>query len=81
MVLSLEDMSGFGAVLHIAGSVLIVYGQTIVKVAHCIEESSGLGSTWLIPPGVHHNPRWYVVYRDLIIVQYTEESDNQTQAF
>lgn len=74
MVLSLEDMSGFGAVLHIAGSVLIVYGQTIVKVAHCIEESSGVGSTWLIPPGVHHHPQWYVFCKDLIIAQYIEES-------
>jgi hypothetical protein len=76
MVLSLEDMSGFGAVLHIAGSVLIVYGQTIVKVAHCIEESSGLGSTWLIPPGVRHHPRWYVVYKCLVIAQHTEHSND-----
>jgi hypothetical protein len=71
--LSLEDMSGIGALLHIAGSVLIVYGQTIVKVAHCIEESSGVGSTWLIPPGVHHHPQWYVLYKDLIIASIKEK--------
>ena len=59
MVLSLSDMSTFGALLHIAGSVLIVYGQTIVKVSHCIEESSGAGSTWLLP-SMHHHPQWWV---------------------
>lgn len=57
MVLSLADMSVVGALLHIAGSVLIVYGQTIVKVAHCIEDSSGLGSTWLLPP-LYNHPQW-----------------------
>ena len=57
MVLALEDMSVFGALLHVAGSVLIVYGQTMVKVAHCIEDSSSIPATWLLP-SVHHQPRW-----------------------
>ena len=61
MVLSLEDMSAVGALLHIAGSVLIVYGQTGVKVAHCIEESSGAGGTWLLPTRPHQ-PQWQVIY-------------------
>lgn len=61
MVLSLEDMSVFGALLHIAGSVLIVYGQTIVKVAHCIQETSGLSSTWLLPATLSQYPQWYVL--------------------
>jgi len=56
MVLALEDMGAIGALLHIAGSVLIVYGQTMVKVAHCIEDSSSATGTWLLPPG--QQPRW-----------------------
>jgi hypothetical protein len=59
MVLALEGLSSFGALLHVAGSVLIVYGQTVVKVAHCIEESSGTGSTWALPsPQQLQQPRW-----------------------
>jgi len=56
MVLSLEDMGAFGALLHVAGSILIVYGQTVVKVAHCIEDSSSMPGTWVIPGA--HQPRW-----------------------
>ena len=57
MVLALEGLSAFGALLHIAGSVLIVYGQTVVKVAHCIEESSGAASSWSLSP-LQHQQRW-----------------------
>lgn len=57
MVLAFQGLSAFGAVLHVAGSVLIVYGQTTVKVAHCIEESSAASSSWYLPP-LPHQPRW-----------------------
>jgi hypothetical protein len=57
MVLALEGLSAFGALLHIAGSVLIVYGQTVVKVAHCIEESSGAAGSWSLSP-LPHQQRW-----------------------
>lgn len=54
MVLALEGLSSVGVSLHIGGSVLIVVGQTVVKVAHCIAETSGTSSSWLIPA---HQPK------------------------
>lgn len=42
-------MGGMGALMHVAGSFLIVYGQTIVKVAHCIVDTSKAGNTWMVP--------------------------------
>lgn len=64
--LVLTDLSIFGSLMHILGSVLIVYGQTIVKVAHCIVESSSAGvagkhdSTWFLPGTtlVGRTPKW-----------------------
>ena len=48
MVGALVGLGAVGASLHVAGSVLIVYGQTLVKVAHCVAES-GCASTWALP--------------------------------
>ena len=42
------DVHGLGALMHVAGSLLIVYGQTVVKMAHCMEETSPVGQTWLV---------------------------------
>jgi hypothetical protein len=47
---ALHGLSAVGALLHIAGSVLIVVGQTVVKVGHCIEESSSVPLTWRLLP-------------------------------
>jgi hypothetical protein len=46
-----ESGGGIGSLMHIAGSFFIVYGQTIVKVTHCIVESSKAGNTWMLPSG------------------------------
>lgn len=46
----------FGIGLHLTGSVLIVFGQTVVKVAHCINESTTT-PTWFLPPTTVH-ARW-----------------------
>lgn len=45
------DLHGLGAVMHIVGSLLIVYGQTVVKMAHCMVETSMCGNTWLLRGG------------------------------
>ena len=60
MVKLLDDMSAFGAFMHVAGSLCIVYGQTVVKMAHCIVESSAVAGTWTIP-STGPRPRWYVL--------------------
>ena len=58
MVLALAGMSAFGALLHIAGSFFIVYGQTFVKVSHCIEETSSEAPSWSLS-SKSNQPRWY----------------------
>lgn len=55
---SLVGLGSLGAVLHILGSVLIVFGQASVKVAHSIIDSTGLPSTWQVPRGHLHPPLW-----------------------
>lgn len=45
------DLHGLGAVMHVVGSLLIVYGQTVVKMAHCMVETSMYGNTWLLRGG------------------------------
>ena len=43
--------SQFGVLLHVLGSFLIVYGQTIVKVSHVIVETSkGGANVWRVSP-------------------------------
>ena len=43
--------SQFGILMHVLGSFLIVYGQTIVKVSHLIAETSKDGVSWRRPDG------------------------------
>src|SRR5690242_1877487 len=62
LALSLESFSSLGATLHVGGSICIVFGQTVVKVAHCIAETSGVGTSWVIP-SKHPSPLWYVLHR------------------
>lgn len=59
MLGALQGFNLIGILLHGGGSVLIVYGQTLVKVGHCIEESSAAPSSWLLPkqPGASP-PLW-----------------------
>lgn len=49
MLTALSGIGAVGAGLHVGGSVLIVFGQTIVKVFHCIGESSPAEKGWLLP--------------------------------
>lgn len=54
------NMNGVGAMMHVAGSLLIVYGQTVVKVSHCIVESSMAGNSWTLQGhggGQYHHGR------------------------
>jgi hypothetical protein len=39
-----------GILMHVGGSLCIVYGQTMVKVAHCVVETSMSGNTWFLTP-------------------------------
>ncbi|KAL4445374.1 hypothetical protein ABPG77_011199 [Micractinium sp. CCAP 211/92] len=57
---ALLGLGGLGAALHIAGSILIVFGQASVKVAHAIVDSTGAPSAWAVPRGHphHHPPLW-----------------------
>ncbi|DBA96551.1 TPA: hypothetical protein ACH3X1_015422 [Trebouxia sp. C0004] len=50
MLSALQGTAALGAGLHIAGSLLIVYGQTLVKVAQLMEETSEAGRCWKLPP-------------------------------
>ena len=59
MLSALQGLSWLGAALHIGGSVLIVYGQTIVKVGHCIEDSSPYENSWLLPGHATATPLWW----------------------
>jgi hypothetical protein len=59
MVLILAGMGAFGAMLHITGSLLIVFGQTTVKISHCIEATSVEHSSWLLT-NTHPPPQWCV---------------------
>ena len=52
------DLSSLGAALHIGGSLLIVLGQTVVKIAHCIKGSSGLSPSWLGPSHLTPRAQW-----------------------
>lgn len=63
MVLGMLDIHGLGAVMHVAGSLLIVYGQTVVKVAHCMVESSSMGNTWFLFGGGGMNDQGSVKWR------------------
>lgn len=47
--MALFGMNSLGAVLHVGGSVGIVLGQTIVKKAHCIRETSNVSGSWAVP--------------------------------
>jgi hypothetical protein len=58
MELLLLHMSAFGALLHVLGSMLIVYGQTVVKMAHCMAESSAVGASWLVPTDLRAFQQW-----------------------
>lgn len=44
----------------LAGSVLIVTGQTVLKVSQLINESSSCKNTWKAErqPGQNHPPQW-----------------------
>lgn len=53
----LPGINSLGVLIHVSGSVLIVVGQTVVKVSHCINESSPAPKTWLLPSNVHA-PSW-----------------------
>ena len=55
---ALLGMGGLGAALHVAGSVLIVFGQASVKVAHALVDSTGAPSTWVVPRGHPNPPLW-----------------------
>lgn len=55
---ALLGLGSLGAALHVAGSVLIVFGQASVKVAHAIVDSTGAPSTWAVPRGHPHPPLW-----------------------
>jgi hypothetical protein len=56
MASSDHGMDAVGALIHVGGSVLIVYGQVLIKVAHCVAASApGGGGGWAPPPG---QPRW-----------------------
>ena len=61
-----ETGGGVGAMMHIAGSFFIVYGQTIVKVSHCIVETSKAGNTWSLHGGQYSwrrpDGRWKRLY-------------------
>ncbi|KAL3132553.1 hypothetical protein ABBQ32_009092 [Trebouxia sp. C0010 RCD-2024] len=52
MLSALQGTAALGAGLHIAGSLLIVYGQTLVKVAQLMEETSEAGRCWQLPPQI-----------------------------
>uniref|UniRef100_A0A1D2AHY4 Probable magnesium transporter n=1 Tax=Auxenochlorella protothecoides TaxID=3075 RepID=A0A1D2AHY4_AUXPR len=58
MAPALQGLSALGAVLHVGGSLLIVVGQTVVKISHCIKESSGMPHTWLVPRHASPKPQW-----------------------
>ena len=55
---ALIGMGSLGAAMHVAGSVLIVFGQASVKVAHSIVDSTGAPSTWAVPRSQPHAPLW-----------------------
>lgn len=62
-----EGGGGVGALMHVAGSFFIVYGQTIVKVTHCIVDTSKAGNTWTLNGGGPYSwrrpdGRWRRVY-------------------
>lgn len=61
MATALQGLSSLGALLHVGGSLLIVLGQTVVKIAHCIKETSGQPHTWGVPRGLNPKPKWCVV--------------------
>lgn len=52
--------SQLGILLHVLGSLLIVYGQTIVKVSHVIVETSkdGGAGVWFTPPPPARPASW-----------------------
>lgn len=58
MAAALQGLSSLGAALHVGGSLLIVVGQTVVKIAHCIKETSGLPHSWTVPWHVNPKPQW-----------------------
>lgn len=55
---ALIGMGSLGAALHVAGSVLIVFGQASVKVAHSIVDSTGTPSAWVVPRAGPNPPLW-----------------------
>ncbi|KAL4858704.1 putative magnesium transporter NIPA8 [Chlorella vulgaris] len=55
---ALLGLGSLGAALHVAGSVLIVFGQASVKTAHAIVDSTGAPSTWAVPRSHPQPPLW-----------------------